>query len=275
MKKPRVETVKKYLRVFKISFQREFAYRVSFVMWRVRNVMQIFLVFFLWDTVFANPGREVFGYDREKILTYVFGLIIVKAFVLSARAMDVAGEISSGDLSNYLLKPINYFKYWLTRDLSSKALNLLFAFFETFVLYLLLKPPFFIQKDPLSIAGFLVSVGLAMFIFFTLLFITSSIPFWVPEAAWGAQFLVTVVAVEFLSGALFPLDILPQIFQTILSYTPFPYMIFFPLQIYLGKITGMAMLRGIFVSLIWASGLWIVLNAVWNRGLKAYQAYGR
>ena len=128
--------MKKYFSVFKISFQQEFVYRLNFIMWRLRNVMQIFLVFFLWDTVFSDPKRVVFGYDRERILTYVFAILIVKAFVLSARAVDVAGDISRGDLTNYLLKPLSYFKYLFTRDISSKSLNLLFATVEFFILYI-------------------------------------------------------------------------------------------------------------------------------------------
>ncbi|HJX46074.1 MAG TPA: ABC-2 family transporter protein, partial [Patescibacteria group bacterium] len=132
--------MKKYLSVFKISFQQEFAYRVNFIMWRVRNVTQLFLVFFLWDTVFSAQGKVIFGYDKTRILTYVFGLLIIRAFVLSARAVDVAGEVANGDLSNYLIKPVSYFKYWLTRDLSSKALNLIFAAFETTALFFILKP---------------------------------------------------------------------------------------------------------------------------------------
>jgi ABC-2 type transport system permease protein len=265
----------KYLQVFKISFQQEFVYRLNFVMWRVRNILQILLVFFLWDTVFAQQGRVVFGYDRARILTYVFGLLIVRAFVLSARAMEVAGEVSRGDLSNYLIKPLSYFKYWLTRDISSKALNLAFAGVETFVLFLILKPPFFIQTNLLSLAGFLIAIISAMFIYFVLLFITSAVPFWMPEAGWAAHFLVTAVAVEFLSGALFPLDILPGAIQSVLSYTPFPYLIFFPLQVYLGKVTGIAMFKGIFVSFFWAVILWFVMSSVWKRGLKVYQAHGR
>jgi len=267
--------VKKYLSVFKISFAQEFAYRVNFIMWRVRNVLQFFLVFFLWNTVFSDSGRVVFGYDKAKILTYVFGLLIVRALVLSARAADVAGEIARGDISNYLLKPINYFKYWLTRDISSKALNLSFAGTEVILLYFLLKPPFFLQTNPGVLFGFLLAIILAMLIYFVLLFIVSSIPFWMPEAGWGMHFLLTVVVVEFLSGALFPLDILPSTLQNVLYLSPFPYLIFFPLQVYLGKITGFAIVKGLLVSSLWVVVLWFVMNAVWRRGLKAYQAHGR
>lgn len=264
----------KYLQVFKISFQQEFVYRVNFIMWRVRNVFQIFIAFFLWDTVFSSPDKILFGYDRAKILTYVFGLIIVRAFVLSARAVDVAGEVSRGQLSNYLIRPVSYFKYWLTRDMSSKALNLAFAIGETVILYFILRPPFFVQTNFVLILGFLISVFLAIFIFFVLLFITSSVPFWMPEAAWGAQFLLMVVVVEFLSGALFPLDVLPTGFQNVLSYTPFPYLIFFPLQVYLGKIVGVQLLKGIIISFFWAIILWFLMSALWKKGLRVYEGHG-
>lgn len=271
----RVEFMNKYLQVFKISFQQEFVYRTNFIMWRVRNILQIFLVFFLWDAVFSNPGQVIFGYDRAKVLTYVFGLLVVRAFVLSARAADVAGEIARGELSNHLLKPLNYFNYWFTRDISSKVLNLLFASAETLILFFILKPPFFLQTNLVSILGFLAAIVLAMFIYFTLLFIVSSIPFWLPEAGWGVHFLVTVVVVEFLSGALFPLDILPQVVQNILNFLPFPYLIFFPLQVYLGKITGAVLLKGILISIFWAVSLWYVMQGIWKKGLKVYQAHGR
>src|SRR3990167_614794 len=158
--------MKKYLQVFKISFQQEFAYRLNFIMWRVRNVLQIFLIFFLWDTVFSDPSRSVFGYDRSKILTYVFGVIIVRSLVLSARGMDVTGDIAKGDISNYLVKPISYFKYWFTRDVSSKALNISFALGEFLILYLILKPPFFFQENLLIIGAFIFSVIIAILIYF-------------------------------------------------------------------------------------------------------------
>lgn len=265
----------KFLNIFSVSFSQEFAYKVNFIMWRVRNVLSLFLAFFLWDIVFKDDQRVLFGYDRGKIMTYILGLVIVKALVLSARTVDVSSEISSGNLTNLLLKPVNYFKYWLTRDISSKVLNLSFAIFEALFLYLILRPPFYLQNDPVLILGFMLSIVLAMLIFFSLMFIVSSITFWAPEMAWGAQFLITVVVVEFLSGSVFPLDIFPSSVQTVLNMTPFPYMIFFPLQIYLGNVTGSELLTGIGVSAFWASLLFIVMKYIWYKGLKVYQAYGR
>lgn len=265
----------KFWQVFRISFAQEFAYKVNFIMWRLRNVFQIFLVFFLWDTVFSDPDRILFGYDRTRILTYVFGILIVKAFVLSAKATDVAGEIADGRISFFLLKPINYFKYWLTRDLSSKSLNLSFAAVEAVLLYWFLKPPIFLQTDSRFLFGFILAIILAIFIYFLIVFLVSFIPFWWPEVAWGGHFLITVVIVEFLSGALFPLDILPSALQNVLSYTPFPYLIFFPLQVYLGKISDPLLYKGLLVSFVWVFILYFLMNKLWKKGLMAYEAHGQ
>lgn len=268
-------SIGKYISIFRISFAQEFAYRLNFIMWRVRNVMQFLLLFFLWNTVYQDPSRVVFGYDKAKILTYVFGILVIRAIVFSARAVDVAGDISRGDITNLLLKPINFFKFWLTRDISSKGLNLIFAAVEFSILFLILRPPFFLQTDPATLIAFIISLGLAMLTFFVLLMITSFVPFWFPEAAWGAQFLVVVIMTEFLSGGLFPLDILPAGIQKFLYFTPFPYLIFFPIQVYLGKISGQMLLGGIFIALFWFFVLVIAMRYIWHKGLLVYKAEGR
>ncbi len=267
--------MKKYWQIFKISFEEEFAYKVNFIMWRIRNVFQIIITFFLWDTIFANPGTVIFGYDRAMILTYVFAIMIVRALVLSARAVDVSSDIGEGNLSNYLVKPVSYFKYWFTRDIASKILNLSFAVVEFTVLFLIFKPPFFLQTDIYTLLSFIIATAAAIAIYFFLLFIISAVPFWAPELGWGSQFLVIVVVVEFFSGSLFPIDILPVLAQKIIMATPFPYMIFFPVEVYLGKITGPALIQGFLISFVWVAILLFAMKFVWDRGLKSYQALGR
>ena len=265
----------KYISIFKISFAQETAYRANFLMWRVRNILQFILVFFLWDAAFNYPGKTIFGYTQDQIVTYIFGLLIVRAVVLSSRSTEVAGEIARGDLSNYLVKPMSYIKYWWTRDVSSKALNIIFASVEFFILYLIIRPNIFFQTDPIYITGFLISLGLAVVIYFLLLFITSSVPFWWPENAWGAHFLLTAIFVEFLSGAIFPLDILPQQLLTLLSYTPFPYLVYFPIEIYLGKVEYAMLLKGLIVSIVWIVFLYYLMKRIWGNGLRVYQSHGR
>lgn len=243
-------------------------------MWRLRNVLQIFVAYFLWDKIFSDPTRIVFGYDRSRILTYVFGIILVRAIVLSARAIDVSSDIAQGDLSNYLVKPISYFKYWFTRDVSSKILNVSFAIVEFFLLYLILKPPFYFQQNIYVLITFLISIAIAVMLYFFILFIVSSVPFWSPELGWGSQFLVVIILIEFLSGALFPIDILPINIQSFVMSLPFPYLIYFPVQVYLGKISGMQLIQGLIISFLWMIGLGFFMKYIWQKGLKVYESIG-
>jgi ABC-2 type transport system permease protein len=267
--------MQKYWQIFKISFQQEFAYRLNFILWRVRNVIQILVFFFLWDAVFSGKNTELFGYNRTQIFTYAFVLIIVRAIVFSVRSNDIAGQIANGELSNMLLKPINYFRYWITRDITFKLLNIFFGAIETVVLVLILKPNIYFQSNPVYFIGFLVALAIAIFIYFSILMMTSFVPFWIPEIAWGAQFLVTVVATEFLSGATFPIDIFPNIIYQILRLTPFPYLIFMPIKIYLGNFNYSMVGQSLLIGFIWCLILGRIAIVVWKKGLKVYEAAGR
>lgn len=264
----------KYLQVFKISFAQEFAYKVNFIMWRVRNVIQIFLIFYLWDTIFSEQGRVLFGYDRSKILTYVFAILIMKAIVFSSRSIDVSGEISQGNLSNYLLKPLSFFRYWFTRDIASKFLNIAFSFLEITLLYFLFRPPFFLQANPLVILTFFVSVILAIVLYFLLINIFAMMTLWYPDQGWGVSFLLFILS-DFLGGGIFPLDVLPEYIQSPIYLTPFPYLIFMPIQIYLGKLGTPEIIRTLGISALWCLFFVGLLRYIWNTGLKVYKAEGR
>lgn len=267
--------MKKYWQVFSISFQQEFAYRLNFILWRARNVIQILVFFFLWDAVFSGKNTELFGYNRTQIFTYGFVLIMVRAIVFSVRSNDIAGQIANGELTNMLLRPINYFRYWITRDIAYKLLNIFFGAIETVALVLILKPNIYLQTNSVYILAFVASLLFSIFIFFNILMLTSFVPFWVPEIAWGAQFLVTVVATEFLSGATFPIDVFPNAIYQILKLMPFPYLIFIPIKIYLGNFNYSVVLQSLAIGLVWSVILGKITSEVWKRGLKVYEGTGR
>lgn len=272
--------MQKYFSVFKISLAQEFAYKLNFFLWRIRNIIQILVFFFLWSSVFNRDGSTAsdisyFGYTQSSIVAYTFLLILIRSIVMATKSNDVSGYISNGDLSNYLLKPISFFKYLLTRDAATKMLNIFFSFFEIFLLYLILKPNLFLQTNPFQIFLFIISLIIASFIFFSIVMLASCAPFWVPEIGWGVQFLVTVIFVEFLSGAFFPLDVFPKPLFEFLKLTPFPYLVFIPIKIYLGNLSMLENIKGLVLGGLWSVILWLLMNKVWKKGLKIYEAVGR
>jgi len=100
----------------------------------------------------------------------------------------------------------------------------------------------------------------------------SFIGFWSKET-WAPRFLFFII-VSFLSGMYFPLDIVPRAIYNILILTPFPYLLFIPLKIYLGQVDLNFILRGLLLSLFWIYLLNIFMKNLWNKGLKIYTSEG-
>lgn len=265
--------MKKYWAVFSTSWSNGFVYRLNFFLWRIRSLVVILTIYFLWDAIFRNGG-VILGYTRERILTYVFLTLILRSLILGQRSMDVAGEISDGRLANYLLKPLNYRIFWLTRDLADKLLNLLFSLLEILILYFLLKPPIFLQPDPVVWLYFLTAVIGAILLNFSLGTIASYFSFWTPENAWGFWFIYTVFQ-DFVGGVMFPLDIFPKSIYNLIMLSPFPYLLFFPANVYLGKISTSDLAAGFLIITFWLFVSWFVTKQIWQRGVRSYQAIGR
>lgn len=265
--------MKKYFAVFKTSWSSGFIYRLNFLLWRFRSVVVILTVYFLWDAVFRNGG-VIFGYTKEKILAYVFLTLILRSLVLGQRSIDAAGEIADGRLTNYLLKPLNYHLYWFTRDLADKLLNIAFSVGEVILLYFILRPPLFIQTDLLTLLAFSFTIILAVVLNFLLGNISSYFAFWTPGNSWGFWFLYLVFQ-DFLGGVVFPLDIFPKAIYQIITYLPFPYLLFFPVNVYLGKIAGGDYFKGILIVGVWIMVAIYLMKKEWRLGIKSYQAEGR
>lgn len=266
--------MKKYLTVFAISWQNEFIYRLNFILWRLRNVLRLLMTYFLWSGIFVS-NQNVFGYSQPQMLTYVFMVLIVSTLVLSSPSGDnIGGEISNGDLSNYLVKPISYIKYWFTRDISSKLLNIIFALVEVTVLWFFLHPNIQLPSQIVNLIGFLISLSSAVVLAYFVNISARFITFWTPENTWGIAF-VMMVLVEVLAGGIFPLDILPDKIETLLQFTPFPYFLYYPVAIFVGKVGGLEIVRILGQSLLWLVVMHFVTKTLWSRGLRVYGAEGR
>lgn len=262
--------MRKYWAVFTTTIQEYFAYRLNMVMWRVRQIFVFLIPYFIWSSVLAKGG-SIYGYDFAALITYLFGTTILRSLVMGSRTVDLGWMINSGYLTIALLKPISNFKFMFTRDLADKFFNLSFIFIEIPLLYFIFHPPIFIQTSLIYILGSAISIVLAILIYFFINIMFGSIGFWSRDV-WAPRFLLMVV-MEFATGAMFPLDMLPSLGQKILYLTPFPYLLFSPLKIYLGQDTSV--LFHLSVSFIWVIILFLAAKNIWQKGLKVYEAEGR
>jgi len=74
--------------------------------------------------------------------------------------------------------------------------------------------------------------------------------------------------------SLFPINILPPALAHILNFTPFPYLLYFPVNVYLGAIKGLDLAQGLAIQFAWLAFFWLLSQFVWRRGIKKYSAVG-
>lgn len=264
--------MKKYLIVVKNSFAEYFAYRLNFFLWRVRVIVIILISFSLWQAIFRT-NKVVFGYHEQEMLTYIIFISVLSGIVLATRAERVATEINMGTLSNFLIQPMRYFLFNLSRDVADKIINTVCSFFEIFLFILIIHPPIILQTDLFLVILFFIAALIASLLYFEINMILSFIAFWSKET-WAPRFIFFIL-VNFLAGLYFPLDIVPREIYKILELLPFTYLIFFPLKIYLGNIDEFFLIKGFILGIFWTVLLWLFMEYVWRRGLKLYAAEGK
>ncbi len=263
--------MKKYFRVFSNSLQEYFAFRLNFILWRVRVIISILISYFLWQTIFQSQN-QIFGYRAAEMLTYILLITFLNGIVLSSQTFRVAEEINTGTLSSFIIRPISYFGYVLFRDISDKTVNTFFSVLEIILLVIVLRPPIFLQTSFFWLGLFSITCVLAALLFFEIGMMLSIIGFWSRET-WAPRFIFFIL-VTFLAGTFFPLDILPVPVYNFIQLLPFTYLIFFPLKIYLGHIGSAALIKGFFIMSGWIIFLGVILRVSWRRGLKIYTAEG-
>lgn len=262
----------KYLTVIAMSWSNGFAYPLSFWMWRVRQMMSMVIAISLWESIFRSTP-QVFGYYGSQMLTYIFVSNVVGFITLSSRTIEVPNVIRSGDLSLYLIRPLRFFVYWFSRDIADKFQNVIFATFELIALYFIFHPTLIAPTHlaTLLVAALAVFGGLTMYYFINMIF--GFLAFWSPDV-WAPRFLFFVI-MFFVSGSTFPLDIYPPAVVKILSFSPFPYLVFFPSKIWLEQVSSAQILYGFIAMISWIIGLALFALLLWKQGVRGYSSDGR
>lgn len=263
----------KFWHIFRLSLMEYFVYRVNFFLWRFRSIVSFLTLIFFWQAVYGVKDN-VFGYTEAQMLTYIVGIAVLRAVILGGRVADLAGLIKDGGIINkFLLRPWDVIKVWFVRDLASKALNLVLVIVEVFFIIRILNLSFYIPQNLIYLGLFIISCLLSLPLYFLLDFMLSLIAFWV-DNVWAPRWLFGVIFLQFLSGRFFPLDVLPEFAFNLVRLTPFPYLIYFPLKIYLEQVSLWQAGRIIGLLIVWLVVIYFAAKKMWHKGLKQYTAYG-
>lgn len=265
----------KYWHVINVGIQNNLTYRFNFLARTVFGLIPLIATLYVWRTIYAGkaPGSEVGSYTMAQMISYYLLVTIVDALTaVNEDDWQIAADIKDGNISQFLLKPINYLVYRLCLFFSGRLTYLAVAVIPLAIFILSLRRYFVLPADWQTLGLFAVSILLTALLQFFTSYAMAMLAFWVLEVS---TFIFILFAFEYIaSGHLFPLDILPRGLSQALFFTPFPYQMYFPVAIYMGKVSGMALARGLLVQLIWVGLAYGLARFMWHRGIRKYSAVG-
>jgi ABC-2 type transport system permease protein len=85
---------------------------------------------------------------------------------------------------------------------------------------------------------------------------------------------VYFILMLFLAGQIAPLTLFPQWIQILADILPFRWMLGFPVELVLGRLTQFQALEGLVAQVIWVILSLVLVRLVWRAGLRVYSAVG-
>jgi ABC-2 type transport system permease protein len=267
--------MKKYWHVLNVGIQNNLTYRFNFLARTVFGLIPLIAMLYIWRTIYQGkkPGDTVGEYTLAQMISYYLLATIVDALTaVNEDDWQIAADIKDGNISQFLLKPIDYLWFRFCLFISGRLTYLAMAALPLGLFILYWRKYFVLPPDWVTLGVFLISSVLTALLQFFMSYTMAMLAFWVLEVS---TFIFILFAFEYIaSGHLFPLDILPQGVAHALFFTPFPYQLYFPVSIYMGKVTGNDLLRGLFIQALWVVAAYLMARFAWARGIRKYSAVG-
>jgi len=259
-----------YVQQFKTTLASMVQYRASLVIWMISHVLEPLIYLIVWSTVSYTGGGSVGDYTTRQVAAYFIVLMLVNHVTYTWIMYEFEYRVREGTFSVALLKPVHPIHADIADNISSKLITfplmLVIAVGLAFMFHPLMAPA------PWAILAAIPALLLAFVLRFLLEWTLAQSAFWTTRVSAINQ--IYFVLVLFLSGQIAPLSLFPAPVRVLAAILPFRWMIGFPVELLLGRLTPVECLTGIGAQAIWLAIAFVLLRSVWRAGVKAYSAVG-
>lgn len=239
--------IKQWFYMIRLVFVEHLAYIEAQWFDIVGTIVSVFLYYTIWQIIFKKYD-SISGYTLNQMTSY-----IILSRVLSSQFSDGINEtlaqwIYSGQIGTEFTRPVSIFTILWTRRFGEFIFFAVFKAMPTlFIAFFVLGGalPFNITYTFLFVISMLISIGIMFMI--ELLF---GMLCCYTLTHYALSFTKTSI-MEFLSGGIIPLFLLPGFLEEILNMLPFAGMVYIPINLYLGKISCFEGMKFIFIEIIW------------------------
>ena len=248
----------------KLSFQRHLAYRAAILAGLLTNfffgLLRAAVLLALYQ---AQP--EVAGISVQAALTYTGLTQAIIAYVSIFGWYDLMRSVYSGEIASDLLKPMDYFTFWLAQDVGRALTHLLLRGVTIMLIYASIFE-ITLPASPGRWAALGLALILGLLVSFAWRFLVNLAAFWTPNAVGVGRFAFGITWV--MSGFFMPLRFFPDWFVTGCHLTPFPAMVNTIVEIYLGLLSGSMIIRALLEQTLWLIILILAGQLVLRAGVR-------
>lgn len=266
------QTLQKYWGLFNINLQRSMVYRFSFFASFLADVVKTCVMLAIWVAVYKQKST-IAGFDYAMMITYLLisqALNNIYGFNNAAERL-VTAKIMKGTIGFDLLKPVNFINARFAENLGQTALQVVF------VILMLLGFKIFMSELAAPVSAmysilFIISSFVGFLIMFSISLMSSLFSFWLMNS-WGIRNVKNAI-VNFFSGALIPILMLPEWLQGIVNVLPFKNIIYVPTMIYMGQYSIENALLNMGLQVFWAVALWISMQGLFTLAIRKVSING-
>jgi len=240
-------------------------YRAELFLWALSGTLPLIMMG-VWTK--ASQGGQ-FGLGPGDFARYFLAVFLIRQFTVVWVVWEFEKEVVQGRLSPRLLQPVDPVWHHVAAHLSERLARLPFALVLV-GLFFLLYPEAIWQPSLNRVLLFILTTVMAFTLRFLMQYTFALLAFWTERASAIEQF--SFLFYLFLSGMIAPLEVFPLSVRQVSLWTPFPYLIHFPVAILIGL--PIDIVRGILVMLSWSLLFFILNRWLWRKGLKQYSGMG-
>jgi ABC-2 type transport system permease protein len=269
---------RKYVNIFRVSLIERLAYRGDFFFSTCLRFLPMVTTILLWTAIFEGTsartsGARLSGFSYREMIAYLLLVHISRMFSsMPGLASGIARDIRDGSLKKYLLQPIDMLSYLVSYRAAHKVAYIVTACLPYGLLFFLCRGYFDTFPLGWNLAGYVASLLLAFVIGFYFEACIGMVGFWFLEVT-SLLYVVNIVNF-FISGQMFPLDLLAPFWRDLLKALPFQYLAYFPATVFLGKVEESALAEGLLTQAAWAVFFIVLARVLYRLGLRRYSAFG-
>lgn len=241
-------------------------YRAELFLWAISGSLP-FILMGIWIKAAGQGGG--YGLEPVQFARYFLAAFIVRQMNVVWVIWEFEKEVVQGKLSPRLLQPIDPVWHHLISHISERFARLPFIL-GLILLFFALYPASFWVPPVGNILLFLLIVVVAFCLRFLIQYTFAMFAFWIERASAIEQFWFLIYL--FLSGMIAPLEVFPDAVRTVVEWTPFPYLVYFPAALLVGLPVNVG--RGLLVMLGWSAVFFVLNRWLWKKGLKHYSGMG-